>query len=92
MKLLQKIRILGWASISIGAIAALLCIYPSSRALLAALPIGFIGMICSSMYVYIDTKNDINSKKVTPGIIGLLLSSAPVLLILSFMIINFFNR
>jgi hypothetical protein len=90
MSIEQKIKVLGRASIFIGVVTAFLCLFP--KFLLIALPLGFIGMICSSIYVYIDTKNDINTRKFTPGIIGLLLSSSPVLLILSFIIINYFNR
>lgn len=86
----QRLKILGFFSIAIGALTALLCLFPGL--LLFALPLGFSGMICSSIYVYIDTKNEINTRKITPGIIGLLLSSSPVLLILAFVIINYFNR
>lgn len=92
MNIQQKIKLLGYVSIGIGSIAALLCIYPSVRSLFMALPVGFIGMVCSSIYVFVDMRHELNTKKITPGIIGLLLSSTPVLLILSIIIINYFNR
>lgn len=91
MNIQKKIKLLGYISIGIGSIAALLCIYPSARSLLIALPVGFIGMVCSSIYVFMDMKYELNTKKITPGIIGLLLSSTPVLLILSIIIIKYFN-
>jgi hypothetical protein len=60
--------------------------------LVIALPIGFLGMICSAIYVYIDTKNEINTSTITPGIIGVLLSSTPVLLILILIGYNYFKQ
>jgi hypothetical protein len=86
----KNIKILGYFSIAIGIIAALLCIIPMG--FLFALPIGFIGMILSGIYVFIDTKNNINTKKITAGIVGMLLSSIPVLFILLFTIISFFKK
>lgn len=88
----KKLKLLGRVSIGIGIITALLCISPIAGAPIFSLPIGFIGMICSCIYIFIDTQREINSKKFTPGIIGLLLSSTPVLLILTFIIINYFRR
>ena len=88
----KKLKVLGIVSIIIGSIAALLCISPMHSSILMALPIGFAGMVCSCIYVFLDTKNEINTKKITPGIIGILLSSAPVLLILTFIIINYFKH
>lgn len=90
MEIEKKLKILGFVSLIIGGLTALLCFNP--RLLVFALPLGFAGMVCSSIYVYIDTKNEINTRKLTPGIIGLLLSSSPVLLILAFIVINYFNR
>ena len=92
MDMQNKIKILGVACIVIGITAALLCISPLSGSIFIALPVGFIGMICSSIYVFIDTKNEINTKKFTPGIIGMLLSSTPVLWVLTFIILNHFKH
>ena len=88
----KKLKLLGIVSIVIGSITALLCISPIPGSQILALPIGFIGMICSCIYIFIDTKKEINTKTFTPGIIGLLLSSSPVLLILAFTIINHFRQ
>jgi hypothetical protein len=86
----QQIKGLGIIAIVLGSAAALLCLFP--KQLIIALPIGFMGMICSGVYVFIDTRNEINKKKITPGIIGMLLSSMPVLLILIFIILSRFKN
>ncbi len=91
MSLQRLLRILGIISIFLGTVAALLCI-SNIQGLIYAIPIGFIGMLCSGIYVFIDTRNEINKKKITAGIIGMVLSSAPVLFIITFMIIRYFNR
>ncbi|MES2397239.1 MAG: hypothetical protein V4549_14615 [Bacteroidota bacterium] len=88
----KRFKILGNVSIALGIITALLCISPITGAPIFSLPIGFIGMICSCIYIFIDTQKGINTKKFTPGIIGLLLSSSPVLLILMVIIINYFKH
>ena len=80
----KKLQLLGIVSIILGVAAALLCLLPWG--FLTALPVGFTGMLCSVIYIFIDTRYEINTKKITPGIIGVILSSVPVLLIL---ILNF---
>jgi hypothetical protein len=91
MTLQKRLKILGIVSIFIGSIAAVLCL-TTIKVFFYAIPIGFVGMLCSGIYVFIDTRNEINKKKITPGIIGMLLSSLPVLFILTFMIIHHFNN
>lgn len=86
----RKIKILGIVSLILGAFSAMFCLFPGG--IIIAMPIGFFGMICSSIYIYIDTRDDINTSKITPGIISMFLSSIPVLLILSFTIINHFKH
>jgi hypothetical protein len=86
----KKIKILGIVSIVLGALAALFCLLPGG--IIMAMPIGFFGMISSSIYIYIDTRDEINTRKITPGIISMFLSSIPVLLILTFTIINHFKH
>ena len=86
----KKIKLLGIISIVIGSISALLCLSP--RALIFSLPFGFIGMICSCIYIFIDTRGELSTKKITPGIVGVLLSSIPVLLILIFTVIHYFRN
>jgi len=90
MDLQKKLKILGVSSIIIGGITAILCI-TTIQGLFYAIPIGFVGMICSGAYVFIDTRNEINKKKITAGIIGMILSSIPILFMLSLMIIHHFK-
>jgi hypothetical protein len=90
MDMQKKLKRLGNVSILLGAAAALLCLFP--KGIIVALPIGFFGMIASSIYIYFDTRDEINTRKITPGIISMVLSSVPVLLILTFIIINHFKH
>jgi hypothetical protein len=91
MDLQKRLKILGIISILIGCAAALLCV-SSHHGLFFAIPVGFIGMLCSGIYVFIDTRNEVNTKKITPGIIAMILSSVPVLFMLAFMIIDYYNK
>ncbi len=86
----KKLKLLGILSVILGAAAALACLFPSG--IIVALPIGFVGMICSGIYIFIDTRDEINTNKITPGIVSMVLSSIPVLLILTFIIINRFKH
>jgi hypothetical protein len=82
----KKLKILGYISLGMGMIAALICFLPLG--IFYAMPIGFFGLLISSAYIYIDTKNQVNTKKVTPGIIGMVLSSLPVIFMLIFIIMS----
>lgn len=86
----KKLKLIGILSLILGALAALFCLFPGG--LMIALPIGFLGMLVSGIYVFMDTRDEVNTSKITPGIIGMLLSSAPVLLILTFIIINYLKH
>lgn len=90
MESTKKLKLLAIISIMLGTLAALFCLLPGG--ILIALPIGFLGMILSSIYIFIDTRDEINTSKITPGIISMILSSIPVLLILAFIIINYFKH
>ena len=86
----KKIKILGIISVAIGIIAALICLAPYGVFL--SLPIGFIGMICSCIYIFIDTKNEINTKKFTAGVFGVILNSLPILFMLIIIISTHFRH
>ena len=83
-----KLKYIGYASVTLGIIAALLC----PIAIFFGIIAGFFGMIVSTIYIFIDTKNEINTKKLTPGVIGMLLSSVPVLFMLTLIIISKINH
>ena len=86
----KKLKLIGILAVVLGALAALFCLFPGG--IIIALPVGFLGMIVSSIYIFIDTRDEINTSKITPGIISMILSSIPVLLILTFTIIHHFNK
>ncbi|HEY0029628.1 MAG TPA: hypothetical protein VGC65_02630 [Bacteroidia bacterium] len=86
----KKLYILGIVSIILGLGAALLCFAPYG--IFLSLPIGFLGMICSTIYVYFDTKNSINKSKFTPGIFGMILSSIPILIVLYIIVMGSLSR
>ncbi len=51
-------------------------------AIIVALMCGLLGFISSSAYVMLNLRYRVSEKKITPGLIGLFLSSAPVIFIL----------
>ena len=85
----KQIKILGIASITLGVLSAIIWMLPYG--LMLALPIGFLGMVISTIYVYMDTKYEINTKKITPGIIGIILSSIPIIIVLIIIIMSRFK-
>lgn len=87
---MKNLKILGIASVTIGVIAALLCFAPYGVFL--SLPAGFLGMICSCVYIFLDMKNDVNTKRFTPGVIGVILNSLPILFVLIIIIMTYFKR
>lgn len=84
----QRLKIIGYISIGLGAIAALLCPFAIFYGILA----GFFGMIISTVYIFIDTKNEINTRKFTAGMLGMLLSSVPILFMLAIIILTKMNK
>jgi FtsH-binding integral membrane protein len=86
----KKLKVLGIVSLLLGALAALFCLFPGG--IMLALPVGFLGMIASSAYIYFDTRDEVNKSMITSGIISMFLSSIPVLLILAIIIKNHFKH
>lgn len=76
----RTLKVLGILSVLFGTCAALICLYP--KGIFFALLAGFAGMICSTAYIYIIFRYPDSNQKFSPGIIGILLSSVPVLIIL----------
>ena len=83
----QKLKILGIASIGIGIISATLILF-GIKGLFLSLPVGFSGMVCSCIYIFIDTKYSINKNKFTAGVLGVILNSIPIVLIMVLIIVN----
>lgn len=85
----QKLKIIGIVALIFGALATLLSFFPFG--IFFALLAGFIGMIVSGIYIGIDTRNEINQKKITPGVIAMILSSVPILIMLGVIILSKIN-
>ncbi|MFL5764015.1 MAG: hypothetical protein ACJ77K_08750 [Bacteroidia bacterium] len=82
----KQLRILGICSLILGAAAVLLCVLPYG--VFYSIPVGFLGMVCSTIYVYLDTKYSVNNRRFTAGLAGMILSSIPILLVLYFIIMG----
>jgi hypothetical protein len=80
----QKVlKVLGILSLVFGGIAALLCIAPLGiKGMFFAVIIGFFGMMSSTAYIFIDFRYQLSEQKLSPGVIGILLSSLPVVIII----------
>jgi len=85
----KKLKIIGIISICLGLVATALCIIPWG--IFFAILAGFLGLIVSTIYIYLDTKNQINSKRFTAGIIGMILSSTPILFMITIIILSKVN-
>jgi hypothetical protein len=85
----NKLKIIGFVALIFGTLAAALSIL--SIGIFFALLAGLLGMITSAIYVAIDTRYDITKKKITIGIIAMLLSSVPILLMLAIIILSKIN-
>lgn len=85
----KQIKILGFASITLGIISAIIWMLPYGMIL--ALPTGFMGMVISTIYVYLDMKYQVNTKKFTLGVWGIILSSIPILVVLTIIIMSRIN-
>lgn len=88
----RKLKILGYVCVSLGIIAALLCITPVAFGVFFAILAGFFGMVTSAIYVFIDTRNEINKNKFTAGVLGMILSSIPILFMLAIIVISKMNH
>jgi len=85
----KTVQILGIVSLILGVSATAVSFLPYG--LVIGLMIGFVGMIISTIYIFLDMKHEVNTKKITPGLIGMFLSSVPVLIILGITIYNKMN-
>lgn len=88
----KKLNILGYICVGLGALAALLCVTPIAFGVFFALLAGFLGMVTSSIYIFVDTRNEINKKKFTAGVLGMILSSIPILFMLAIVIMSKLNH
>ncbi|HEX8514598.1 MAG TPA: hypothetical protein VF868_00260 [Bacteroidia bacterium] len=88
----KKLNIIGYICVGFGILAALLCVIPVAFGVFYAVFAGFLGMVSSSVYVFIDTKHEISKKRLTPGVYGMILSSIPILFMLAIVVIAKLNQ
>ena len=93
----KRLKILGYISVGFGALAAFLCVAPVlgigfTFAVFFAILAGFVGMVTSAIYVFIDTRHEINKHKFTAGVLGMLLSSVPIVFMLAVIIMSKMNH
>ena len=84
----KRLKILGIVCLLFGVITFLVSFY----SLKIGMPIGFLGMVLSSIYVFYDTKHQFNTRIFTPGIIGMLLSSTPVLVVIGLIVYGYIHK
>ena len=78
--MIKATNFLGIISLIVGAAAALLCAIPFG--LFYAITTGFVGFLCSTIYIGLNTRYQVNTKKMNPGIVALLLNSVPLFYVL----------
>jgi len=74
---------MGWAGAFFGALTAIFA-WPSFSLLFFALFTMFPGFLLSSLYIMFTTRYEMDTPKVNPGYVGLLLNSAPLFMFLFF--------
>lgn len=75
---------MGWIGVGFGALTAILVWYYLPVSIITAFP----GFLFSSLYVMLSSKYEIETPKINPGYLGMLLSSAPVIGFLAFLLLN----
>lgn len=78
--MLKYYRQFGWAGIIFGLICSAGLLIPDLTGLKISFGAMLPGFLFSSLYIMLTTKHEIETPKINPGYIGLLLSSAPIIL------------
>lgn len=78
--MVKAVNVLGIISVIVGLAAALLCAVPLG--FFYAVPTGFVGFVLTTIYIGLNTRHEVNKKKLNPGIVALLLNSVPLIYIL----------
>lgn len=83
-RMLNYYRQIGWMGVLCGLICVSGFFIPGFTGLKVSMIAMLPGFLCSSLYIMYTTKYEIETPKINPGYIGLLLNSAPVLVLLYF--------
>jgi hypothetical protein len=84
----RTITIVGYLALLFGFTASIFAFIKLYWPLIAVIA-GFLGFLFSSIYILLNARHRVNEKALNPGMIGLLLSSVPILF---FFILVFFKR
>lgn len=83
---MQKyVPLLGWGGLFFGVLTAIFA-WPSLSLLFFALFTMFPGFLLSSLYIMFSTRYEMETPRVNPGYLGLLLNSAPLIMFLIFIL------
>jgi hypothetical protein len=85
---MQKLTpIVGWIGFALGIVAAIAAPLPGWGT-----PVSFMcmlpGFLCCSVYILYSTRYQIPTKWINPGYVGMLLNSAPLLLLFYFQVLK----
>lgn len=78
--MLKYYRQFGWAGIAFGVICTAGLFIPDITGLKVSFVAMLPGFLFSSLYIMLTTKHEIETPKINPGYVGLLFSSAPIVL------------
>lgn len=78
---------MGWAGACLGVLTAIFA-WPTLSLLYFALFTMFPGFLLSSLYIMFTTRLEMETPKINPGYLGLLLNSAPILMFIFFFLTN----
>jgi hypothetical protein len=74
----KTLRIIGTLAIIFGLIASIFAFVNLYWPAIAVIS-GFLGFLMSSIYIFINARHQVNTSTFNPGLVGMLLSSVPVI-------------
>lgn len=86
--MIKTLRVTGVLSIIFGLIASIFAFIPLYWPMIAVIS-GFLGFLASSIYVMLNSRYQANTSTFNPGLIGMLLSSVPIIF---FFFLVFFKK
>lgn len=86
--MLQYYRFFGGAGVVCGLICAAGLLLPGMTGVTVSVIAMLPGFLFSSLYIMLTTRHELETPKINPGYLGLLLSSAPVLVIIFALLFN----
>jgi hypothetical protein len=86
--MLKYIPFFGWAGIACGMICAVGIFIPDLTGLKVSMVSMLPGFLFSSLYIMFTTKYEVDTPKINPGYVGLLLNSTPIILFIFFLLSN----